>query len=219
MFAICSRQEFVDVVPKNALRVVSYADRGEQKGAKRANSRMRPPRQLLPENRNGWYHGLSRPERSRQRRGRRCRAVKTGFTPPSGSNALKKLEAAKRAVSLGPKDQRLARAETKPAVSLGLRFVSPRLRSASLRFALGAPRVAREARVRVRAARRALSTPAPSARRRRRRWSSCRRAPGGSRAGLRACRRRSTPACASSSWRRRGWDGPRAHGRRGFRCG
>src|SRR5664280_1904392 len=93
---------------------------------------MRSPRQLLPENRNDQYHCSSRPMRPRRRGG-------GVLAPRSGFNALKRQEVAKRAVSPGYADQRVARAETKAAVSLRFRFVSPRLRSASLRFTMGAP--------------------------------------------------------------------------------
>ena len=52
------------------------------------------------------------------------------------------------------------------------------------------------------------------------RWSSCRRAPGGSRCfTLLRRRRRARPACASSSSCRRARGNPRGHGRRGSRCG
>jgi hypothetical protein len=58
----------------------------------------------------------------------------TSFMPRS-FNALKRLEAAKRAVSRDYADQRLARAETQPTISFGFRFVSPRLRFVAFRFA------------------------------------------------------------------------------------
>jgi hypothetical protein len=128
MFAICSRQEFVRAILGNALRVARHPTCGARKGAKRVNSRMRSPRQLLPENRNDRYHNSSRPKGSRRRGG-------GVLAPQSDFKALKRQEAAKRAVSPDCANQRLARAETKPAVSLGLRFVSLGLRSASLRFA------------------------------------------------------------------------------------
>jgi hypothetical protein len=59
----------------------------------------------------------------------------TSFTPRSRFNALKRLEATKRAVSRDYADQRLARAETQPTISFGFRFVSPRLRFVAFRFA------------------------------------------------------------------------------------
>jgi hypothetical protein len=59
----------------------------------------------------------------------------TSFTPRSRFNALKRLEATKRAVSRDYADQRLARAETQLTISFGFRFVSPRLRFDALRFA------------------------------------------------------------------------------------
>jgi len=128
MFAICSRQEFVRAIFGNPLRVACHPACGDDNGAKRVDSRTRSPGQVLPENRNGRYHSLSRPERSRRRRG-------GVLTLRSGFNGLKRQEATKRAVSLAYVEQRLMRAKTKPAVSFGLRFVSSRLRLASPRFA------------------------------------------------------------------------------------
>ena len=84
-------------------------------------------RQLLPENQNCRYHAPWRPERSRRRRG-------GVLAPRSGRNALKRQEAAKRAVSPGYADQGLSPAETKPAVSFWFRFVSLRFVSFRLGF-------------------------------------------------------------------------------------
>ena len=128
MFSVCSRQDFVRAILGNALPVASRPGRGDHNGAKRVSSRMRSPRQLLPENRNGRYHSSSRLMRPRRRGG-------GVLAPQNGFDALKRQKAAKRAVSPDDADQRLARPETKAAVSLGFRFVSLGLRSASLRFA------------------------------------------------------------------------------------
>lgn len=57
----------------------------------------------------------------------------TSFTPRSRFNALKRLEATKQAVSRDYADQRLARAETKPAISFGFRFAAASFRCAPFR--------------------------------------------------------------------------------------
>ncbi len=207
MFAVCSRQELVRAIPGNDLRAAHLPALGDHRSAM-------PTQIHAPDRRDNFFLKIGmlgiivrRAHSGRVGGAAAFSRCETSFTQRNGFNALKRLEAAKRAGSPCYTDQGLAQAETKSAVSLGLRFVSPRLRLASLRFAMGAPR------------RRPFSTRAPWARYRRCRSTSCRRAPGGSRAGLRACQGRSTPACASSSWRRRGSGGPRAHARRGFRCG
>jgi hypothetical protein len=84
----------------------------------------------------------------------------TSFTPRSRFNALKRLEATKRAVSRDYADQRLARAETKPAISFGFRFVSLRSVSLAPSASVMTGYDARKERARVRV----ISTRAPSAR-------------------------------------------------------
>ena len=65
----------------------------------------------------------------------------------------------------------------------------------------------------------AASSCAPWAGCTRPRWSACSCAPDGNRCGPSRWRDRSRRACASSSWRRRDWDSPRARETLGFPCG